>query len=159
MKAETEQWGYIMHKVFGLKKAIEYTDRKGAYLIPVKGDKVAVIKTAKGYFLLGGGIRNGETDEECIFRECMEEAGCEAVIGKFICSAESYAEHSEIGYFHPIQNYYLGELSNQTAEPQEKDHSLEWVAYKELKGKLFAEMQSWALDICMSVFQKSDFSK
>ena len=143
-----------MHKVFGIKKAVEYTDRKGAYLIPVKGNKAAVIKTAKGYFLLGGGIENGETDEDCILRECLEEVGCEARVGKFVCSAESYTEHSDIGHFHPIQNYYLGEMSRQIAEPKEKDHSLEWVEYKELKGKLFVPMQNWALDVCMSALKR-----
>ena len=143
-----------MHKIFGLKKSVDYLDRKGAYIIPVKQDEVAVIKTAKGYFLLGGGTINGETDEECILRECMEEAGCKAAVGKFVCSAESYEENPDVGYFHPIQNYYLGELSEQSAEPKEKDHSLEWVTYKELKGRLFVEMQNWALDICMSGLEK-----
>ncbi|MCH5191251.1 MAG: NUDIX domain-containing protein [Oscillospiraceae bacterium] len=143
-----------MHKIFGIKKDVEYTDRKGAYLIPVKENKIAVIKTEKGYFLLGGGIEFGETDEECILRECLEETGCKATVGKFVCSAESYTEHFKIGAFHPIQNYYLGELSEQITEPCEQDHILEWVTYKEIKGKLFADLQNWALDVCMSDLEK-----
>ena len=45
-----------MHKVFGVKEKAEYVDREGAYLIPVDNNKIGVIKTDKGYFLLGGGF-------------------------------------------------------------------------------------------------------
>ena len=71
-----------MNKVFGERiKGAEYLDRKGAYLIPVENGKLAVVNTKKGYFLLGGGIDENETDEECILRECIEEIGYEAEIG------------------------------------------------------------------------------
>lgn len=39
-----------MHKVFGEKAPVPYYDRKGAYLIPVKDNKIAVIKRRKGCF-------------------------------------------------------------------------------------------------------------
>ena len=67
----------MIRKSFGNKKEeINYIDRIGAYaIIFSKDNKVAVAKTSTGYFLLGGGVENGETDEECIKRECLEEAG------------------------------------------------------------------------------------
>ena len=64
-----------MHKVFGVKEKAEYVDRKGAYLIPVHNNKIGVIKTDKGYFLLGGGLDKNESHEDCIKRECIEETG------------------------------------------------------------------------------------
>lgn len=79
-------------------------------------------------------------------RECMEEVGCTAVVKELVCSAETYTQHSGIGYFHPVQAYYLGELTPQTKEPTELDHKLVWVSYEKLKGKLFLEMQNWALE-------------
>lgn len=39
-----------MHKVFGVKEKAEYADREGAYLIPFHNNKIAVIKTDKGFF-------------------------------------------------------------------------------------------------------------
>ena len=66
---------YIEHKVFGIKKNVNYMDREGAYLLPTKDGKVGVVKTPKGYFLLGGGLDSDESHEECIKRECFEEAG------------------------------------------------------------------------------------
>ena len=50
-----------MHKVFGVKEDAEYFDREGAYIIPVRGNKAGVVKTPKGYFLLGGGLEKDES--------------------------------------------------------------------------------------------------
>ena len=134
-----------MHKVFGEKAPVPYYDRKGAYLIPVKDNKIAVIKTPKGLFFLGGGIENGETDEACIRCECLEESGVEVTIGEKIGSAETFTTHPRLGPFHPIQTYYAGEILKQVQAPLEKDHTLLFGSFQELDGKLFAEMQNWAL--------------
>ena len=137
-----------MHKVFGVKEKAEYVDREGAYLIPVHNSKIGVIKTAKGYFLLGGGLDGNEGHEDCLKRECIEETGYTAVVKDKICSAETYTTHPKLGYFHPIQSYYVGELKEKVSEPIETDHILMWVRYDDIKGKMFAEMQNWALERC-----------
>ena len=74
----------MQHKIFGIKESAPYYDRYGAYLIVENNGKIAVIETEKGLFLIGGGIETGETDEECIVRECLEETGC-SVIATLIC--------------------------------------------------------------------------
>ena len=135
-----------MHKIFGVKCEGSYVDRKGAYIIPSHNGKLGVVQTQKGFFFLGGGIDENETDIACIQRECLEEAGCTAVVKEFICSAETYIEHPVIGHFHPIQNYYAGEIVRKEQEPMEGDHKLVWLSYEELKGNMFLEMQNWALD-------------
>ena len=95
---------------------------------------------------MGGGIDEGETDIDCIIRECIEEAGYQAKIGNKICSAETYEEHPIIGFFHPIQVYYLGELTEKIKKPIEDDHIFKWINYEKLKGKMYLEMQNWALE-------------
>ena len=137
-----------MHRIFGIKENVQYLDRKGAYLIPINGEQVGVIQTPKGYFFLGGGLDENETDEVCIARECMEEAGYEVLVQKQICSAEMYEKHQMMGYFHPIQTYDSGELTMQNQKPIEEDHFLVWINYSELKGKMYLKMQNWALDQC-----------
>ena len=133
-----------MNKVFGEKiKGAEYLDRKGAYLIPVENGKIAVVKTKKGYFLLGGGIDGDETDDECILRECLEEIGYKVSVGEYIGSAESYCKHPEIGYFHPIQNYYSGKLLRKVSDEVEAEHMLEWIAVEDMADQLFVEQQNW----------------
>lgn len=135
-----------MHQIFGSREHAEYFDREGAYLIPRRGNQIAVIRTAKGYFFLGGGLENGESHLDCIQRECMEEAGCLPCIEGKLCSAEAYITHPTIGYFHPIQTYYFGTLLDKGSAPTEEDHVLCWIEYSQLRGKMFLEMQNWALE-------------
>lgn len=135
-----------MHKIFGEKENIEYYTRKGAYLIAVNDGKIAVVKTEKGLFLPGGGTEENETDEETIKRECLEEIGYNCEIEKLICTAEAYQKHPSIGPFHPVQKYYIGKLTDCVEIKTQEDHHLIWYDYEQLKGKLFATMQNWAVD-------------
>lgn len=134
-----------MHKVFGVREKVNYIDRVGVYLVPAKEGKIGVVRTPKGYFLLGGGLNCGESHEECIKRECLEEIGCTVSVGNKICSAEMYCEHPTIGYFHPVQTYYVGEVLDQVSLPMEDDHEFVWMDYNELVDSMYLEMQSWAL--------------
>lgn len=135
-----------IHRVFGTKENVEYIDREGAYLILVNGKQIGIIHTPKGFFLLGGGLEKGENHIACIERECLEEAGCIVSVKEKICSAETYCNHEVIGPFHPIQTYYIGQLVSMECVPLEKDHEFLWVEYDKLKGKMFVEMQNWALE-------------
>ncbi len=134
------------HKIFGIKENVEYFDRVGAYIILCRNNQIGVVKTLKGYFLLGGGLENEENHLECIERECLEESGFRVCVKEKFCSAETYTKHPTIGYFHPIQTYYIGELLEKVSDSIEADHIFCWVEYEQLKGKMFPEMQNWALE-------------
>ena len=143
-----------MHKIFGIQFKAEYFSRKGAYIIPIKDGKIAVAKTPKGLFLLGGGIEPGESETESIYRECLEEIGCEAYIDRLACTAEAFVVHPRKGFFHPVQSYYLGSISEQVCQPKEPDHTLCWIEYHELRGRMFTQMQNWAIDYCWNEVNK-----
>lgn len=96
---------------------------------------MGVVETTKGYFLLGGGIDGDETDNQCIIRECIEEAGYQVEIKERVCSAETYYKHPTIGNFHPIQVYYSGQLVKKIKEPVEVDHVFRWVEYEKIREK------------------------
>lgn len=76
-----------IEKAFGERlKEIEYKDRVGAYAIILNEDNsLLTVKTDKGYFLIGGGIKYDETCTACIKRECIEEAGLDVEVKDFIC--------------------------------------------------------------------------
>jgi len=137
-------------KTFGTKENTDYYNREGVYVIPIKNDKVCVVRTPKGYFLIGGGIAAGESEIDCLERECLEESGCKIKVFKKIAIAETYCEHPKVKHFHPIQHYYSGEISEKIQEPIEIDHELEWIDVDETKGKMFAPMQEWAIRIAYS---------
>ena len=136
-----------VHKVFGRKQEGNYYETPGAYLIPFDRDRIAVVHTPRGLFLLGGGIQGKENDLECIRRECLEECGYACRVGAMLASAEAYSIHERKGLFHPIQNYYLGELIEKVQEPTEKDHRLFWMTYEQIKGNMFSDMQNWAVEL------------
>ena len=138
-----------MHKIFGIKENVEYTDRKGAYLILVKDNSIGVIQTPKGYFLISGGLEDGENHIECIKRECIEEAGYDVSIKEKLCSAETYCKHDKIGYFHPIQTYYIGGIISKVSTSCDNDHNFVWIDLNQIRGKMFAEMQNWAIEECL----------
>lgn len=135
-----------MHKIFGIKENVKYVTRKGAYLILIHDNQVGIVQTPKGFFLVGGGLKSRENHIECVKRECIEEVGCDVSVKNKVCSAEAYCVHQTIGYFHPIQTYYVGELLSKVSVPVEKDHFFLWIEYDKIKGKMFVEMQNWALE-------------
>lgn len=135
-----------MHKIFGTQENLLYTTRIGAYLIPIKDNKIGLIKTSKGYFLIGGGKDTNETDEQCIKRECLEEIGYNITIHNKICSAETFTYREKIGYFHPIQTYYSGTINEEIKEPIEPDHNFVWMNFEDIQNKMYAEMQNWAIE-------------
>lgn len=94
---------------------------------------------------------SGESDLQCIERECLEEAGYEVEIVREVGSAETYMVHPTIGYFHPIQKYYLGKLCNKVKEPVEPDHIFKYVRFEDVRGKMYLEMQSWAIEQAWSM--------
>lgn len=140
-----------MDKIFGEKvEGAKYLDREGAYLVIIEGDKTAVVKTHRGYFLLGGGIEKDESHRECIKRECLEESGYDVQVESYIGSAEMYSIHDRLGYFHPIQYYYRGHLEKHVAEQIEKDHRLEWISLDEIDEKMYVPGQIWAVKKCLT---------
>ena len=141
----------IPHFKVGEKEDADYYHRPGAYIIPLNGYKVGLIKSKSGYCFIGGGRENGENDHNCLRREIIEETGYSVIINKYFGSAEQYKDDQpDIGYFHPVQNYYMGELIEKVCEPIEPDHELVWVKPGEAIGKMWIEMQKRALKYYIS---------
>ena len=134
-------------KTFGEKvEGAEYYHRVGAHIVIIHDDKLATIKIAKGYILPGGGIEGDETHEECILRECIEEIGYDVRVDDLIASADTWDTHPKVGYFHPIQFYYSGELLDPLVEDGGTDGTqLEWVPLDRIDELLFVPMQRWAV--------------
>lgn len=137
----------ILEKSFGEKTSgIVYKDRVGAYAILVEDDKVAVIKTQKGYFLPGGGLDIDEIFEECIKRECLEEIGMSVIVKDFICKGDRYSWVDSVGYMHAIGYFYFVQGIDIISEPIEKDHELVWLNIENCCDCMYLEHQEWAVN-------------
>ena len=70
----------------------------------------------------------GETKEECLCREILEETGLEAGELHLVCSGEEYwFNHETLGNFHPIQYYFSGKLQRKAEKPAGVEEHLVWL--------------------------------
>ena len=144
-------------KTFGIKDpSLSYYTRTGVYLIAFSGESIVLVQTPKGYFLPGGGLHPGETHEECIRRECLEELGYAVSIKGLLTEAEMYTIHPVIGPFHPVQYYYTGTLTEKITVPAEPDHVMVllpravldpgYPEYQKYTEKFVLPCQLWAVE-------------
>lgn len=80
----------------------------------------------------GGKIEYGETPEECLKRELMEEFGIKARIGEYFCNSIYYYEQGEIELLAYFVQWEAGELTPFAHE------AIKWVLPEELKEQDFA---------------------
>ncbi|CAM3730851.1 NUDIX domain-containing protein [Mesobacillus thioparans] len=135
--------------IFGKKEAdIYYKWRPGVYgLILDDRNQIALIRTDEGmYFLPGGGLEDGETHEECLVREVIEETGMIPEVGEWIGTANQYfySINDQQHYFSK-GDFYLAHIAGETEGPAELDHHLEWKEPEAALKQLFHEHQRWAV--------------
>ncbi|MCB2291730.1 NUDIX domain-containing protein [Clostridium sp. CS001] len=113
-------------------------ERAGVYGIAIDNEgKVATIKTLTGYFLPGGGIESGETNEECLEREFIEETGYIIKIGGYIGKASLYHLSKTNQYIHGTGYFYFVNLESKISNKIEEDHQLLWIESNECVESLF----------------------
>jgi 8-oxo-dGTP pyrophosphatase MutT (NUDIX family) len=89
----------------------------GVYGIYIKNNAVLLIRKYRGpykgmYDLPGGRMEPGETQEEGLTREFMEEVGCEIVSQKFLSENEYITEEYMGKPFSHFGTYYTVSLSS-----------------------------------------------
>ena len=134
-------------KTFGVPvDGQDYPQRVGAYLVLVRDGRVGAVRSLGAYSLPGGGIENGESHEDCILRECLEEIGYDVRVDELIATADAWVTHPELGAYHPIQFYYSGELLDPLLDESGLDGTrLEWIPIERIDELLRLPMQCWAV--------------
>lgn len=121
-------------KEFGEKiEGVEYLQRPGSYAVIIEKGRAGVLK-ARGYetyFLVGGGIDAGESDEQTLRREAREEVGFQIEVGERAGAAiEYFYSEREKKYVAKECRFYRVRLLNETEEKGK--HELVWIAADEL---------------------------
>ena len=140
-----------MHEinVFGVKKdVIEYTKRIGGYAVIYKEEtgEIAVVKNEKAHcFLPGGGLKLGESLEECIIRECREEVGLKVAVKKFIGSAKQYFQSPNDDIYYLNEGHFYTCNTEEEQVPLEKNNTLLWIEPSIAIKMLVHEHHRWAI--------------
>lgn len=133
---------------FGHRTAgVTYVDRVCAYaIIRDRAGAIALVRTRKGYFLPGGGVDPGETIEQALRREILEETGyASEILGRLGVAAQHLYDGERRVYVHKIGHFRAVTLEQKLAEPVEKDHELVWIRPDESLNLLTHEYQAWAV--------------
>jgi 8-oxo-dGTP diphosphatase len=127
--------------------AVAYVERLSAYgVVRNESFAVAVIKTPDGYFLPGGGAHTGETVEEALRREIIEETGyAPEILGNIGIAAQlTYAEDKR-AHYRKVGHFFLARFAGKITEPVEADHDLIWCPADEAIRRMTHEYQAWAI--------------
>jgi len=120
--------------------------RNSAKAIIIQRKMVLLTKNqdTDGYFYLfpGGGQEHGETIQQALIRECMEEVGQQVEIGELLHVREYIGknhEHASADFdVHQVEYYFISKIVNEiksNIEPSNPDShqvGIEWIAINDL---------------------------
>lgn len=114
--------------------------RVSAYALVIREQEVLIIKNKKEKFydVIGGGVELGETIEDALYREALEEAGASVRVKKLVHTKVDWFYHKKLDqFFQTFQLFYLAELDGELQTPSDSD--TQWVGFVPLTevGKKF----------------------
>lgn len=107
--------------------------RVSVYALVVQAGSVLVIKNKKEklYDVIGGGVEFGETVEDALAREAMEEGGAKVQVKELIHTKVDWFYHKkQKRFYQTMQMFYRAELIGTLQSPTDSD--TEWVGFVSL---------------------------
>lgn len=140
-----EEWNNV--PVFGTRPELGCVIRPSAYgLCAGEHGRLAVVRTARGTYLPGGGIDADESPEDAIAREAREEGGLILRVGVWRIRALQFV------YSEPEQTHYEKRstfidcaVDGPGVPVLETDHELMWLSPQLAHDRLSHESQRWAV--------------
>jgi len=109
---------------------------------------VALVCTPQGVFLPGGGQEAGETPEDAVRREALEECGLSIRLSSWGTRAVQFIYSSqERAHFQKLSTFLGAMAEGLAASPLETDHELAWSEPETAARILSHESHRWAVDL------------
>jgi 8-oxo-dGTP diphosphatase len=140
--------GWEIAPAFGVRTAGDpWVIRPSAYgLIPDPEGRVAVVRSVDGVYLPGGGMEAGETPEDAIRREALEECGFAVRLGSWTIRAVQFAySASEKAHFEKRSTFIECSIEGIDRTRLHPDHEVLWVDAEAAEKLLNHASHGWAV--------------
>lgn len=144
--------------IIGNKINCDY--RKTCYGIVLEGDELLVVYSEKehDYSLVGGGIEFGETAENALKREFLEESGYLIVNVKEFINIDCFWTKRDGRQMETDAYFYLVKVNEQNVQkPTEDFHTPKWVKLDKAVEMIEYPYQKEALNRFLSELNNVDF--
>ena len=125
----------------------KYDFRETCFGICVKNNKMLLVKKKEQYSFVGGGIENGETHEQCLKREFIEESGYELIDIKPLITIDCFWLAAGKWPLESLANFYIVEVGEKVCEPTEEGHIVEEIKIEEVEQLLPLPYHKKALEL------------
>lgn len=142
----------IGEKINGKK----YGFRETCFGICQKADKIILVSKNDQYSLIGGGIEEGETHEQCLKREFMEESGYNINSISPLVTIDCFWLAGGKWPLESLANIYVVELGERTGMPTEEGHMVVEVEKNKAEGLLPLPYHKKAIEIYFEEMQKNN---
>lgn len=125
----------------------DYTPRPGSYAL-VFNDKgeILIVEEHGFYWLPGGGLEAGESHEQGLRREMLEETGYAVEILGELGRANEFTQDPVNKRFHNKHcAFYRVRLVGESTGPRVADNHPSWMAVEAALSKLYDETHRWAV--------------
>lgn len=142
-----EDWSKV--HVFGAAPAgVRVHLRPSAYaLIEDHEGRVALVRAPDGVYLPGGGLEPGETPEQAVRREGLEECGLALRPVALLCRAIQFApREAEPGWNEKRCHFFAAEVEAAHPERLLPGHETLWVPPAQASGHLEHPSHAWAIE-------------
>ncbi|MBE7074087.1 MAG: NUDIX domain-containing protein [Clostridiales bacterium] len=138
-----------MKKIIIGEKIVDakYDFRETCFGICMKDNKFLVVKKNEQYSLIGGGLERGETHEECLKREFIEESGYSIQKITPVITIDCFWLAAGKWPLESLANFYLVDLGEKLCEPTEEGHIVDEIDMKDIESLLPLPYHKKALEI------------
>lgn len=133
-------------------KNIKYDYRETCFGIYVKGQEIYLTQKKGEMSLIGGGKEIGETCEECLYREFLEESGCKLKTINDFCSIDCFWITRNKKYMETLAHIFLVDIEDNINKPLEKESELVIIDIHNALDHLKLPYQRKALELYLTKY-------